>query len=49
MTQEKLYISEIMPWNMGTTAQQLINESDIPVLSFRPMERKDTTIGVTPY
>jgi nucleotide-binding universal stress UspA family protein len=49
MTQEKLHISEIMPWNMGTTAQQLINESDIPVLSFRPKERKDTTIAVTPY
>jgi nucleotide-binding universal stress UspA family protein len=49
MTQEKIHISEMMLWNMGTTAQQLINESDIPVLSFRPRERKDTTIGVTPY
>ena len=49
MTQEKLHLSEMMLWNMGTTAQQLINESDIPVLSFRPMERKDTTVGVTPY
>jgi len=49
MTQEKLHFSEMLLWNMGTTAQQLINESDIPVLSFRPRERKDTTIAVTPY
>lgn len=49
MTQEKIHISEMMLWNMGTTAQQLINESDIPVLSFRPMVRKDTTVGINPY
>lgn len=34
---------------IGTVAQRIINESDIPVLSFRPMERKDTTVFVTPY
>ena len=34
---------------LGTTAQKLINESDLPVLSFRPLEHKDTTIGVKPY
>lgn len=34
---------------IGTTAQRLINESDIPVLSFRPMVRKDTTRFTTPY
>lgn len=28
---------------MGTTAQQIINLSEIPVLSVRPMHRKDTT------
>lgn len=28
---------------IGTVAQRLINESDIPVLSYRPMKRKDTT------
>ncbi len=34
---------------IGTVAQRIINESDIPVLSFRPMVRKDTTVFVTPY
>ena len=49
MSQEKLHLSEMTLWNMGTTAQQVINESDIPVLSFRPMQRKDTSVAVTPY
>ncbi len=49
MTQEKIHLSEMTLWNMGTVAQQLINESDIPVLSFRPMKRKDTSVGITPY
>ncbi len=44
MSQEKLQLSDLFA--VGTTAQRLINESDIPVLSFRPMQRKDTTIGV---
>ncbi|OFY82673.1 MAG: hypothetical protein A3F72_02330 [Bacteroidetes bacterium RIFCSPLOWO2_12_FULL_35_15] len=34
---------------IGTVAQRIINESDIPVLSFRPMVRKDTTRFTTPY
>lgn len=33
---------------MGTTAQQIINLSEIPVLSIRPMERKDTS-SFSPY
>jgi nucleotide-binding universal stress UspA family protein len=49
LSQEKLHLSEMTLWNMGTTSQQIINESDIPVLSFRPIERKDTTVAVTPY
>lgn len=49
MSQQKLHLSEMTLWNMGTNAQQLINESDIPVLSIRPMRRKDTTSSVTPY
>ena len=44
MSQEKLHFSDLL--TIGTVAQRLINESDIPVLSFRPMVRKDTTIGV---
>ncbi len=34
---------------IGTVAQRIINESEIPVLSFRPMVRKDTTLFATPY
>lgn len=34
---------------IGTVAQRIINESDIPVLSFRPTVCKDTTVFVTPY
>jgi len=33
---------------IGTVAQRIINESDIPVVSYRPMERKDTSV-FTPY
>ncbi len=33
---------------IGTVAQRIINESEIPVLSYRPMERKDTSV-FTPY
>jgi nucleotide-binding universal stress UspA family protein len=31
---------------MGSVAEQIINESDIPVISYRPMARKDTTYYV---
>jgi nucleotide-binding universal stress UspA family protein len=34
---------------IGTVAQRIINESDIPVVSYRPMERKDTTVFTSPY
>ncbi len=40
MTKAELSLKEMF---IGTVAQQIISESDIPVLSFRPMERKDTT------
>lgn len=30
----------------GTAAQQLINNSDIPILTLRPIERKDTTAAI---
>jgi len=43
MTKNELSLKEIF---IGTIAQQIINESEIPVLSFRPMERKDTTAFV---
>jgi nucleotide-binding universal stress UspA family protein len=49
MTQEKINISDMLIWNMGTVAQQLINKSEVPVLSFRPSEKKDTTSMVKPY
>ena len=45
MSKDKLNLKEFF---LGTTAQRIINESDIPVLSIRPMERKDTTSFV-PY
>jgi nucleotide-binding universal stress UspA family protein len=32
----------------GTVAEQIINESEIPVLTYHPMERKDTTVFI-PY
>jgi nucleotide-binding universal stress UspA family protein len=41
MSQQKLHFADLL--NIGTTAQRLINESDIPVLSLRPMQRKDTS------
>lgn len=49
MTQESINLSDMLIWNMGTVAQQLINKSKIPVLSFRPYKKKDTTISVKPY
>lgn len=32
----------------GTVAEQLINESEIPVLTYHPLERRDTTVFI-PY
>ena len=34
---------------IGTTAQQVINTSAVPVLSIRPMKRKDTTSAAMPF
>jgi nucleotide-binding universal stress UspA family protein len=45
MTKAELSVKEFF---IGTVAQRIVNESDIPVLSFRPMKRKDTTI-FNPY
>ncbi len=46
MSKAELNVKEFF---IGTTAQRLINESDIPVLSYRPMVRKDTSVFTTPY
>jgi nucleotide-binding universal stress UspA family protein len=40
MTQKELEWKEFF---IGTESQQIINESEIPVCSIRPMQRKDTT------
>ena len=45
MTKAELSVREFF---IGTVAQRIINESEIPVLSYRPMERKDTTVFI-PY
>lgn len=34
---------------IGTTAQRIINMSEVPVLSIRPMVRKDTTSFTSPF
>ncbi len=47
MTQEELTWTDIM--FISSSAQQLINESEIPVLSVRPKEKKDTTASVFQY
>ncbi len=46
MTKQELNVKEFF---MGTNAQRLINLSPIPVLSIRPMERKDTTSFTSPF
>ncbi|HET6224961.1 MAG TPA: universal stress protein [Bacteroidia bacterium] len=46
MSKAELNVKEFF---IGTVAQRIINESDIPVLSYRPMERKDLTSFTTPY
>lgn len=46
MSKAELNVKEFF---IGTVAQRIINESDIPVLSYRPMERKDTTVFTAPY
>ncbi|MEO6904672.1 MAG: universal stress protein [Bacteroidia bacterium] len=44
MSKAELNVKEFF---IGTVAQRIINESDIPVLSYRPMERKDTSVYTT--
>ncbi len=46
MSKAELNLKEFF---IGTTAQQIINTSSIPVLSIRPMKRKDTLSSVSPY
>lgn len=41
MTQQELEWTEYF---IGTESQQIINNSDIPVCSIRPIQRKDTTV-----
>lgn len=46
MTKEELSLKEFF---VGTTAQQLVDKSTIPVMSIRPMQRRDTTSFTSPY
>ena len=46
MTKQELSVKEFF---IGTNAQRLINLSPIPVLSIRPMDRKDTTSFTSPF
>ena len=46
MTKEELSIKEFF---IGTTAQKLLASSKIPVMSIRPIQRKDTTSYSAPY
>jgi nucleotide-binding universal stress UspA family protein len=46
MSKAELSMKEMF---IGTVAERIINESEIPVLSFRPMQRKDTTVFTNPY
>lgn len=47
MTQEELTWTDMM--FISSSAQQIINSSDIPVLSIRPKERKSNTLSVFEY
>lgn len=46
MTQQEMDWTDMF---ISPAAQTIINSSDIPVLSIRPMERKDTTASVYQY
>lgn len=46
MTQQELDISDYF---IGSAAQEIINNSQIPVLSIRPSVKKDTTVFPHPY
>ena len=47
MTQQEATWTDIM--FISSSAQQIINASDIPVLSIRPKEQKDNTLSVFEY
>jgi nucleotide-binding universal stress UspA family protein len=46
MTQQEMDWTDMF---ISPAAQTILNESDIPVLSIRPKERKDTTVSVYQY
>ncbi len=47
MTQQEMNWTDMM--FISSSAQQVINSSEIPVLSIRPKEKKDTTLSVFEY
>jgi nucleotide-binding universal stress UspA family protein len=46
MTQQEVDFTQYF---IGSSAQEIINHSNIPVLSIRPVQRKDTTLFPNPY
>lgn len=46
MTQQEV---DFTNYFIGSSAQEIINHSTIPVLSIRPMPKKDTTVFTNPY
>jgi nucleotide-binding universal stress UspA family protein len=46
MTQQEIDFTQYF---IGSSAQEIINHSKIPVLSIRPVPRKDTTVFPNPY
>ncbi len=46
MTQQEIDFTEFF---IGSSAQEIINHSKIPVLSIRPQVKKDTTVFTNPY
>ena len=47
MTQEEMTWSDIM--FISSSAQEIINGTDIPVISIKPKEKKDLTISAFEY
>ena len=46
MTQQEV---DFTKYFIGSSAQEMINHSKIPVLSIRPLQKKDTTVFPNPY
>ena len=46
MTQQEVDFTQYF---IGSSAQEIINHSTIPVLSIRPLPKKDTTTFPNPY